>query len=279
MEYKVPKKYEGLRLLDILKNILIGEWSTRGIKKIIDMRGCFINGQSILISTRLVKCHDVIYVKEAAIQRAQIPRKKIDILYEDESFLAINKPIDVCSEIEAISRLLSNYQDIYLIHRLDKETSGVMLIAKGTDAKKVGEDLFRQRIIKKSYDAIVQGEMEENEGCIETSSYGRLKTEHGQSYWTGKADIGKIASTSWSLKRVKKGLSYLTLSPLTGRTHQLRVHLSELNYPIVGDPLYGNFELNASRMLLHAHTLKFNHPITDKKIYIEAPLPEELLKF
>lgn len=283
MELKVSKDQCGLRLMDVIKYFLGKEWSIRKIKKLIDLQGCYLNEELAEISTRSVSEGDSIMIREEMLERVLVKRKAIQILFEDPYFLVIDKPIGLCSDISEISKILTNFKELYLVHRLDKETSGALIIAKSLEMQDACEDLFRQRQVKKSYLAIVNGELGESKGNISSHSYGRFITVHGKDLWTGKAKHGgKFASTDWELIKLVNGLSFLRIFTHTGRTHQIRVHLSEIGYPIIGDPLYGKVwseDLCSNRMLLHAETLSFTHPVDHSQIEISAPKPSVFKTF
>ena len=277
MELKVSKDQSGLRLMDVIKFFLGKDLSIRKIKKLIDLQGCYVNAELTEISTRRVFSGDSIMIREEMLERVLEKHKIIETLFEDPYILIIDKPIGLCSNMDEISKILTGYKELYLIHRLDKETSGALILAKSLDIQTACEDLFRQRLVKKSYLAIVNGEISGNKGSISSHSYGRLTTVHGKDLWTGEAKLGgKFASTDWELIKLKDRLSFLRIFTQTGRTHQIRVHFSEMGYPIIGDPLYGKIwreDLSSNRMLLHAETLSFAHPVDHRKIEISSPLP------
>lgn len=193
---------------------------------------------------------------------------KIAILYEDERFLVIDKPPFVTSEETA-----DQFGHVYLAHRLDKETSGCLLLAKDPITLATVEKEFRERKVVKEYRAIVYGEMQRGSGTIR-ARVGRIGSRGGQSLWgvfrNEEKEGGMRAETAYELLEARNGLSSVRLFPKTGRTHQLRVHLSHIGYPILGDKLYGSAirqKEGPSRLLLHALHLQFlGHSV-------EAPLP------
>lgn len=199
----------------------------------------------------------------------------LEILYEDEWLAVINKPAGVLSvpgKINADS-IHSRLQTLYphatgpmIVHRLDMATSGLLLIAKTKDVHKHLQAQFRDRAIKKRYTALLEGNIKENTGVIDLpicpSPTDRprqiVSTEHG-----------KPAITRYEVIEHRKGRTLVSFYPLTGRTHQLRVHSAHslgLNAPIVGDELYGK---KADRLYLHAEYLEFKHPVSGKIIQIE----------
>lgn len=154
-----------------------------------------------------------------------------------------------------------------LVHRLDRETSGVMMIAKNPQFQDAMTELFSSREVKKTYHAIVCGEVPDNEGLIDVPigriAGGKIKA----------SDVGREAITGYKVLERKNGFTYIELYPHTGRTNQLRVHLSWLGYPVLGDWLYKG--ASADRLMLHACKLQFKHPLTGKTMKFEAPEPQD----
>ena len=156
-----------------------------------------------------------------------------------------------------------------LVHRLDRETSGVMVVAKTQEFQAEMVALFSNREVHKTYHSIACGEVPDNEGTIDVPigrvAGGKIKA----------SDVGREAVTDYKVLERKNGFTYIELYPRTGRTNQLRVHLSWLGYPVLGDWLYRG--ATADRLMLHARRIEFNHPLTDKKLKFEAPVPDDFL--
>ena len=156
-----------------------------------------------------------------------------------------------------------------LVHRLDRETSGVMVVAKTQEFQAEMVALFSNREVHKTYHSIACGEVPDNEGTIDVPigrvAGGKIKA----------SDVGREAVTDYKVLERKNGFTYIELYPRTGRTNQLRVHLSWLGYPVLGDWLYRG--ATADRLMLHARRIEFNHPLTGKKLKFEAPVPDEFL--
>jgi RluA family pseudouridine synthase len=167
-----------------------------------------------------------------------------------------------------------------LLHRLDKDTTGVLLFARNEVAAKEIENLFKKRHIKKTYLAIVRGIPSKSSGIIK-NYLGKLHTYHGQTIWGAVSENkGLPAKTFWKIKKKCGDASLLICHPETGRTHQIRAHLSELGHPILGDHQYGGTTTglyHPERVLLHASELTFEHPTTKKMIHIKSPLPEDFI--
>ena len=220
------------------------------------------------------------------------------IIYDDKNFLALDKPAGllvhqtkISKELTLVDWLLKYYPDIKnvgdpsassgqvnlrpgIVHRLDRNTSGVILIAKNQKYFEYLKNLFQNRQIKKTYLALVYGEIKPKIGIIEkpiSLKPGSVK----RTIWKGKME--KEAITEYKLVKFLKGFSLVRVYPKTGRTHQIRIHLASIGYPIIGDNLYGpkTNPLKLNRLFLHAESLEF--PVSEgRKIKIEAELPKEL---
>ncbi len=201
---------------------------------------------------------------------------ELQIIYEDDEVVAVNKPHDFLSvpgkEIE--TSILKLLQDKYpdatgplLVHRLDMSTSGILLAAKNKDVHKALQQQFEERTIKKRYVALLDGIVEEDSGVIDLPLRVDLDDRPRQMVCY---DYGKPARTVYKVLERKDGKTRVHLFPVTGRTHQLRVHATHplgLNIPIVGDDLYGT---KANRLCLHAEYLEFTHPTTGKTIRLKV---------
>ena len=194
--------------------------------------------------------------------------RSFDIIYEDDAMLVINKPAGLLSvpgkniEDSVYTRIKNNYPNAtgpLIVHRLDMATSGLLLIALTKDSHKNLQKQFTKRTIKKRYCALLDGILTEDEGLIDLPLRVDLDDRPRQLVCY---EYGKAAKTQWQVIERKDGKTKVHFHPITGRTHQLRVHAAHslgLNTPIMGDDLYGD---NADRLYLHAETIEFSHPIT-----------------
>lgn len=161
----------------------------------------------------------------------------------------------------------ANVERAGLVHRLDRETSGVMLIAKNKDFQQAMIELFAAREVHKTYHSIACGEIPDDHGTIDVPigrvAGGKIKA----------SDVGREAVTDYKVLERKNGFTYVELYPRTGRTNQLRVHLSWLGYPVLGDWLYKG--ATADRLMLHARKLEFKHPLTKRSLQFGAPVPPD----
>lgn len=198
-------------------------------------------------------------------------------IYEDEWILALDKPAGMLSmrgkiAVDSVDEWLKveyglNY---FVAHRLDMDTSGVLLIAKDVNTYKRLQDMFAHKRVKKIYKALLSRELDEKQGVVELPLIADISNRPFQRV---DYEYGKSAVTKYEVIDSKNGSSFVSLEPITGRTHQLRVHAAHvdgLNAPIVGDNLYGK---SAERLMLHAESVEFIHPVTGERITISAPCP------
>jgi len=218
---------------------------------------------------------------------------KPDILYEDDVVLAINKPAGVAVHggsgisrgvIEQLRLARPHERFLELAHRLDRDTSGVLLLAKRRPALLALHRQLREGSAQKYYCALVKGDWRDPKRSVKLPLH-RYVLASGERRVAVKSD-GLPAHTVFRLQRHWKGYSLLEAELKTGRTHQIRVHLAHLGYPIAGDDKYGDFAFNKQlarqglkRMFLHAARLAVEHPRTGAALMLEAPLPQELESF
>lgn len=201
----------------------------------------------------------------------------LKILYEDRFFIVIDKPVGLLSVPldrdlggkHALGLLRQSYEtdQIFAVHRIDKETSGILLFARGKESEDKFDQLFANHDILREYYAIVEGRLESSAGTwhsklLELPSYNVIEDE-----------TGKDATTHFSVIRRSTKYTYLKLQLETGRKHQIRVHCQKAGHPVVGDQRYGSMENPLKRLCLHACTLGFKHPFTKKEVKFTSPLP------
>lgn len=199
-------------------------------------------------------------------------------IYEDKYFVAINKAPGVVADNV-------NFPMMRLIHRLDKDTSGVLLLVKNPNYLESFQELFKRRVIKKTYLGLFFGHVLDKgkNGFIEAP----IKRIPNFREKFGVVANGRPSQTAFKVLKYFKykglDLSLVEVHPLTGRTHQIRVHFTSLHHPVVGDRIYGPARLNdevlSPRQFLHAKAIAFKHPYTGEALRIEAALPEDLRSF
>lgn len=279
MTFRVSSEDADRSLLQFLKDKVPEAPSVKAIKRAIEGRSCRVNGKLELFASRRLKIGDT-------VEFIFKPEKKAPslvsatVLYEDADLLAIDKPAGVVSSPQGVQRLLPGKGPFWLVHRLDKDTTGVLLLAKSKEAKEWLEKLFAERKISKTYLAIVHGWLHEKEKTL-SSILVKKGSYAGQTlYRSVQQGKGVRAITKFALLKKGKIAALVQCEPLTGRTHQLRVQLSALGSPIVGDTQYGKRQEDPSiqRHMLHAWKVSFVHPQTKRSVEITAPLPDDFNK-
>ncbi len=249
----------------------IAHYSGKQIKNLIDGGFVSVNESTARKASMGLKENDRVAVRLDLYERRHAIQAVPKVLFETPFYLFCNKPFGWESDADILTKYFG--KTMHLVHRLDKETSGVLLLALTGSACRTMQKLFRQRKIRKKYVAIVEGKFKKKQGVIEGSFAPSRKLE-GQTLWTGKAKQGLYASTHYQVLDELQGLSFVLLQPHTGRTHQLRVQLSELGHPILGDRLYGSKKI-VERLFLHAYELSFTDPFSSEDICQQAPIPRE----
>jgi len=256
---------------------------------LIEKNQVFVNGHPVKKKDK-PKEGDLVSLTLIASPDPKVEPEKIalDILYEDDHIIAINKPRGMVVHPGAgnpsktvVNALLYHTKSLPetsktrpgIVHRLDKETSGVMIAAKTEIAHARLVDLFKKREIHKEYLAITENVPKEG---VVSLPIGRHPTKRKE--MTIRED-GKEAITQITVLKKNRTHSLVLAKPKTGRTHQIRVHLKALKAPIVGDKIYGNPNKQDTPMLLHAHKLSFIHPLFNTEVHLSAPIPEEFSFF
>jgi 23S rRNA pseudouridine955/2504/2580 synthase len=298
----VDEACEGQRL----DNFLIGLW--KGVPKthvyrVIRSGEVRVNKGRAAADTRLALGDELrlppVRSSAAPGARPPAPPREFPLVWEDEALLAVDKPAGVAVHggsgvsfgvIEQLRRARPEAKFLELVHRLDKETSGVLLIAKKRSALLALQEQFRQRETGKTYAAFVAGAWPASRKVVDLALHKTLDAageRHVRVVAADHAD-GRRAISLVTITAAWPGFTLLDVTIKTGRTHQIRVHLAHEGHPIVGDPKYGDFELNRAlargealpgqrfeRMFLHARRLRFEHPTSGEVIALEAPLPAE----
>jgi 23S rRNA pseudouridine955/2504/2580 synthase len=213
-----------------------------------------------------------------------------NILYEDEAFLVLNKPAGFAVHggsginsgiIEGLRQIRPDAHFLELVHRLDRDTSGCLLVAKKRSALRELHELFRDDHIHKTYIALLAGQWARKKLVVTAPLLKNVSKGGERMVVINQA--GKEAETLFRRLKLFRDSTLVEASPKTGRTHQIRVHAASLGHPIVGDDRYGSDEVNRGfkargykRMFLHAEKLKFQHPVTGESLTILAPLPQQL---
>lgn len=283
-------KFVGLTVKEVLINELgFSKRALTSLKARPD--GILINGEHATVRAK-IKENDILTINsddEVNNEEKLIPSLVLpDIIYEDNDIVAVNKPpfmpthqsqghfYDTLANSLAYYFKLQNRPFVFRsVNRLDRNTSGVVLVAKNRLASSKLSNQMKNDGISKSYIAILQGELEHDEGII-TTHIRRKQESIILREVCDKTDDSKIAITSYKVLAKKNGLSLVLATPITGRTHQLRVHFAHLGAQILGDDLYGNSSNLISRHALHAYKLCFSHPETNEKMELFAQLQSDM---
>jgi RluA family pseudouridine synthase len=271
MKWLVP---ETQKLIHFLQNELDSAPSGQTLRKVLEANLCRVNGVIERFGSSEVKKGSIVELSPAWQSVAVQSLSQFDLLHEDEHLMIVNKPIGwVCTDQECLKAFGAKR---YLIHRLDKDTTGALLIAKSTEMREAMIKLFKEKQVEKLYYAIVDGIPLDERGCRKTF-FAKVGFFEGQTCW-GSRPRGLEAETHWKLLSKGKLASLVVCQPITGRTHQIRVHLSEIGHPIIVDRQYArNYRSKffAKRPLLHAVRISFTHPILGSSIDIKAPIPTD----
>lgn len=303
---QVPPSLNGERF-DLAAAQLCGQLSRKKIKMIIDRGGAYLNKKRVLVAKKTVSSGDIIELfwdEARPLSSNEVQRIPVTVIHENESFIVINKPAGLpsqatltSSEDTVLHALKVQYPDRYssvellLVHRLDKETSGVMLVAKGKKSQQSLEKLFAERKIKKTYHALSFGTTRQTQGVLDwplrkdssrPNAYMAVLKSSPQKSASSKGNDVKSAVTGYVVLKTfqKLQVSYIECHPETGRTHQIRVHLQALGVPLLGDKTYSNNVIGhpcgqwAARHMLHASSLSWTE--TDgQTVAFEAQFPDD----
>jgi len=303
-EMRVNGRENGLRV-DVFLSGRDPTLSRSHIKRIAEAGNVLVNGARVKPGHR-VKTGDSIEVikEEAKVYMVEAEDIPLTIVYEDSALLVVDKPFGMVVHPAAgnyrgtlVNALLFHCKDLSgiggvmrpgIVHRLDKNTSGLMVVAKSDRAHKGLASQFKQRCVKKIYKTLVHGDVTEDEGVIDLP-VGRHPKDRKK--MSTKSTRGRMSLSRWCVSERFRVATLLDVEIKTGRTHQIRVHLNAVGYPVVGDEVYGNSKrrLNAmkeeiprnvlrslKRQALHAGTLGFTHPVEERYMEFSSALPEDM---
>lgn len=271
----VGKDQNGIRLDDAIAILCTGV-SKSEARRIIDRGGCTVNVALVRVASRSVKAGDVIEIgvmEAGRFQELQLPPEAL--LYEDAELIAVNKPAGINSQrtpyqlkgtleywVSEYFKAQGNSEPARVVHRLDRGTSGAMLFPKNRQGAARLSKQFQDGLVDKLYLALVCGRPDQEEWSVD-APIGKVASAR-----YGIVDGGKPSRTEFRMVASSGDLSLVEATPLTGRTHQIRVHLASLGLPILGDATYGG--LSAGRMMLHCSAMTFQN---SKKVEVRVAAP------
>jgi len=268
------------------------ELSRTLISKMIDEEYILVNGKKTK-SNYKVKLDDLITIDEAYQETTDIVPEKmdLDIVYEDDDIIVINKPSGMVVHpgngnytgtlVNGLMYYTNNLSDINgevrpgIVHRIDKDTSGLIIVAKNNKSHEVLSEYFQNKTITRNYIALIKGELKTNSATID-APIGRSDNDRKKMAVTSKNS--KNAITHLTVLKRYKGYTLVKLKLDTGRTHQIRVHMSYIGHPIFNDPVYTNDKCSEFGQFLHSYSMDFIHPITKEDMHFEKELPEYFSK-
>lgn len=288
-DLQITETQNGTRLDSFLAEELDGI-SRSYLQKLIGEQQILVNNKAVKANYK-VKTGDILLINipDAAPIDVLPEEMDLNIVYEDSDLLVVNKPVGLVVHPAhghysgtLVNGLLAHCKDLSgingmlrpgIVHRIDKDTSGLLMIAKNDLAHQHLAAQLKEHSIKRAYYALVQGVISEPAGLVD-APIGRHETDRKKMAVTFKNS--KEARTHYYVKERFARHTFIECRLETGRTHQIRVHMSYLGYPLVGDPLYGTRKNNLDfpGQALHAYALGFIHPRTGEELYFEAPLPE-----
>ena len=287
-EYIINLDTQNIRL-DKVITILNPELSRSMIQKMLEDGNVLVNGRKEKASYK-TKINDKISVEEVIAKEIELKAQDIpiEVIYEDSDIIVVNKPKGMVvhpangnPDGTLVNAIMNICKDSLsgiggeirpgIVHRIDKDTSGLLIIAKNDKAHINLSEQIKNREITKKYVALVRGVIKENNATVDMP-IGR--SDKDRKKMAVRKD-GKNAVTHFDVIKRYNGYTYLDIKIDTGRTHQIRVHLAEIGYPIVGDVVYSNGKnpFGIEGQMLHAKSLEFKHPTTGKILKLEAPLP------
>lgn len=300
MEFTVEEDFVGSRL-DLFLAAKLDDYSRSQLKKMVEDAAVKVNGELARKANFKLKLNDVVSVFLRKISSKIEPRKmNLEIIFEDNDLLVINKPPNLvvhptATNVNDVTTLVHGLLDYLgndfasvgneyrpgIVHRLDKDTSGVMLIAKTKKSYLELVKAFSERKVKKTYESLVMGHLDHKKATIDSPI---VRSANYKRMMVMDSHKSKNAITHYCVEEEFANASLLEIDLETGRTHQIRLHASSIGHPVLGDDLYGNTKENKrfeeeyglKRQFLHAKRIALNHPITKKELQFEAPLSDDL---
>lgn len=293
MEYLISSEYVGERIDKVLSLINI-DYTRSYVQKLLEDKKITVNGENVKSSYK-VKNGDSIFIQDIVAQELNVLPEdiKLDIIYEDNDIIVVNKPKGMVVhpgngnyEGTLVNALMYSHKNELsaingtirpgIVHRIDKDTSGILVVAKNDKAHKILASDFKVHNITRRYVAIVKGVLDKDNIKIDLP-IGRAQNDRIKMTVTEKNSRNAVTYIKVLERFKKSGYTLVEATLETGRTHQIRVHMSYIGHPLLGDEVYskGKNEFHVSGQMLHAKVLGFNHPITKEYLEFKQEEPEE----
>ena len=290
--FVVEEEDKGTRLDQYLVKQL--DLTRTRVQNLIKENNIKVNNEKTKVAYKIEPNDSVrVYIPEVVEKDIEAEDIKLDIVYQDGDIAIINKysgmvvhPAHGHYSGTLVNAILFQIKDLSgingemrpgIVHRLDKDTSGLIIVAKNDKAHTKLTEMFKNKEIKKTYLAIVKGKVRKEKGRIETN-IGRDEKDKKKMSVSRDEKKGKLAITTYKVIDSNERYSLLDVNIETGRTHQIRVHMKHIGYPILGDIVYGRPDNKIMRQMLHAYKLEFKHPITSEEMVLEAQLPKDFVE-
>ena len=290
--FVVEEEDKGMRLDQYLVKQL--DLTRTRVQNLIKENNIKVNNEKTKVAYKIEPNDSVrVYIPEVVEKDIEAEDIKLDIVYQDGDIAIINKysgmvvhPAHGHYSGTLVNAILFQIKDLSgingemrpgIVHRLDKDTSGLIIVAKNDKAHTKLTEMFKNKEIKKTYLAIVKGKVSKETGRIETN-IGRDEKDRKKMSVSRDEKKGKLAITTYKVIESNERYSLLDVNIETGRTHQIRVHMKHIGYPILGDIVYGRPDNKIMRQMLHAYKLEFKHPITSEEMVLEAQLPKDFVE-
>jgi 23S rRNA pseudouridine1911/1915/1917 synthase len=283
---EIQKQFDTFTIKEFLKEYNVGRGK---IEELRVNKSCYLNGEQVSLET-VMKTKDKLEIVVNENVDVKPSKETIDVVYEDDYLLIVNKPVGLIVHSDGndketmCSRVARYYLDhninrnVRYAHRLDEETSGILIFAKDFLTLAKLNELIENHTLTRDYLALVSNRFKSNTS-LGTINKNIAKDRHvNNKFRVGNGDNSKPAITKYKVLESKGLVSLVYLHLLTGRTHQIRVHMASINHPLLGDTLYGGNKDILKRVGLHSYHVEFRHPITNEFISLNCPLPQDMNK-
>jgi len=277
---RLTVKEEALLMQFLIDNLR--HKSRDNIKSLLRNKQVWVNGQFVTQFNHQLNPGDIVVIKWSPASYGSLSRS-LRIVYQDEHLIVVDKfhgLLSIATEGEKQATaysILSSFvkqqnvtNKIFVVHRLDRDTSGLMMFAKSEEVQALLQSSWKESIVERTYMAVVEGQVEEPEGTISSYIY---ESKALMMHTTKDKEKGDLAITHYRVIKSKPAYSLVEIKLETGRKNQIRLHMQEIGHSIVGDKKYGATGNPIARLALHASVLTFIHPVTHKKMRFESPLP------